>query len=152
MFTVTPIGFIKNDRSGIEDDHWGEVVSEIILDPSFGEQSILGLQDFSHLEIIFLFDQVKKDEIEFKAGHPRNNESWPLVGIFAQRAKNRPNRIGLTTAELVGVEGNVIKVRGLDAIEGTPVLDIKPVMKEFLPKGGVRQPGWSNELMKDYWK
>jgi tRNA (Thr-GGU) A37 N-methylase len=73
------------------------------------------------------------------------------VGILAQRGKNRPNRIGLTTCEIVGRNEASLRVRGLDAIDGTPVLDIKPVMREFLPRGEVRQPEWATELMRGYW-
>jgi aminoglycoside 3-N-acetyltransferase I len=74
------------------------------------------------------------------------------VGIFAQRAKGRPNRIGVTTCELVGVDQRVVTVRGLDAVDGTPVLDLKPYMVEFAPRTQVRQPAWSHELMRDYWR
>jgi len=73
------------------------------------------------------------------------------VGIFAQRGKDRPNRLGTTIAEIKGREGRVLTVAGLDAVDGTPVLDIKPLMVEFLPRGSVRQPPWSRELMRDYW-
>jgi tRNA (Thr-GGU) A37 N-methylase len=82
---------------------------------------------------------------------PRGNPAWPEVGIFAQRAKNRPNRLGLSTCELLGVEGPSVRVRGLDAIDGTPVLDLKPFMIEFGPRGPVTQPSWSHELMRDYY-
>ena len=92
------------------------------------------------------------DRIETGARHPRNRADWPLVGIFAQRGKNRPNRLGLTTCRIVRVDGLAIEVEGLDAIDGTPVLDIKPVMVEFLPRGDVRQPDWSRELMQGYWQ
>ena len=85
------------------------------------------------------------------ARHPRNNPAWPLVGMLAQRGKNRPNRLGVTVARLVSVSGRILTVRGLDAVDGTPVLDIKPVMREFLPRGEVRQPDWAIELMRDYW-
>jgi hypothetical protein len=71
---------------------------------------------------------------------------------FAQRAKGRPNRIGVTTCEILDVEGRRIRVRGLDAIDGTPVVDLKPFMAEFAPRGTVRQPEWSHELMRDYWQ
>jgi tRNA (Thr-GGU) A37 N-methylase len=73
-----------------------------------------------------------------------------LTGIFAQRGKERPNRIGLSTCELLAVEGTTLTVRGLDAIDGTPVLDIKPYMSEFAPRTPVRQPAWSRELMARY--
>ena len=101
--------------------------------------------------MIFCFDRVGEGTIERGARHPRGNKTWPRVGIFAQRAKDRPNRLGLTTVEIVKVEGRTLVVRGLDAIDGTPVLDIKPVMQEFLPRTTVRQPEWSRELMRDYW-
>jgi tRNA (Thr-GGU) A37 N-methylase len=73
------------------------------------------------------------------------------VGIFAQRGKGRPNRLGATIVEIVNRAGRVLTVTGLDAIDGTPVLDIKPVMAEFLPRNPVRQPKWSHELMRSYW-
>jgi tRNA (Thr-GGU) A37 N-methylase len=85
------------------------------------------------------------------ARHPRGRTDWPLVGIFAQRGKARPNRIGVTTCELVGVDGRRVLVRGLDAIDGTPVLDLKPYMAEFAPRSAVREPAWAHELMRDYW-
>jgi tRNA (Thr-GGU) A37 N-methylase len=72
------------------------------------------------------------------------------VGILAQRAKDRVNRLGLSTCELLRVEGAVLHVRGLDAVDGTPVLDIKPYMEEFAPRTAVRQPPWSRELMAGY--
>jgi tRNA (Thr-GGU) A37 N-methylase len=73
------------------------------------------------------------------------------VGIFAQRGKTRPNRIGSTICRIVGVEGRTLVVAELDAIHGTPVIDIKPVMQEFLPREPVRQPEWAHQLMKNYW-
>jgi tRNA-Thr(GGU) m(6)t(6)A37 methyltransferase TsaA len=110
-----------------------------------------GIEEFSHAEILFVFDQVTPDKIVTSARHPRNNAAWPKVGIFAQRTKARPNRIGSTIVKIVSREGRTLKVQGLDAIDGTPVIDIKPVMQEFLPRDAVRQPAWSTELMKNYW-
>src|SRR5918994_924172 len=83
--------------------------------------------------------------------HPRGNPDWPAVGIRAQRAKARPNRLGVTVCTLAGVDGLRLSVRGLDAIDGTPVLDVKPYMTEFAPGGATTQPAWSTELMRDYW-
>ena len=106
------------------------------------------------MDLVSLYvDQVGNNDLSRERGarHPRGNQAWPRVGIFAQRAKDRPNRLGLTTVEIVRVEGRTIVVRGLDDIDGTPVLDIKPVMQEFLPRTPVRQPQWSRELMRDYW-
>ena len=83
--------------------------------------------------------------------HPRGRTDWPSVGILAQRAKDRPNRIGVTVCRVVGVGPNSIAVTGLDAVDGTPVLDVKPYLAEFGPRGGLRQPAWSSELMAEYW-
>ena len=146
---VKPIGYVRNARREVEDDNWGEVVSEIAIE--IGEESLQGLEDFSHAEIVFYFDQVDENKIVTGARHPRNNTEWPKVGILAQRGKNRPNRIGLTTVSILGREKNVLVVQGLDAVDGTPILDIKPVMQEFQPRGEIRQPAWADELMKNYW-
>ena len=146
---VKPIGYVRNARKEVEDDNWGEVVSEIVIE--IGEESLQGLEDFSHAEVIFYFDQVDENKIVTGARHPRNNTEWPKVGILAQRGKNRPNRIGLTTVSILRHEKNVLFVSGLDAVDGTPILDIKPVIQEFQPRGKIRQPAWAVELMKNYW-
>lgn len=152
-FSVTPIGHVRGGRVAAVDDDWGASRATIMLDPdAFTPDALAGLGDFSHAEVIFLFDKVPPEKIETGARHPRNRNDWPLVGIFAQRGKNRPNRIGLTTCRIVAVDGLAVEVEGLDAIDGTPVLDIKPVMREFLPRGAVRQPDWSRELMAGYWE
>ncbi|HWD26948.1 MAG TPA: SAM-dependent methyltransferase [Rhizomicrobium sp.] len=109
------------------------------------------LDAFSHIEVVFHFNRVPDDEINTGARHPRGRDDWPLVGIFAQRGKGRPNRIGVTVCRLLAADGLRLKVRGLDAIDGTPVLDIKPVMRGFLPRGDVREPDWAAELMAGYW-
>lgn len=151
MINLSPIAFVKNIRVEIEDDHWGDVVSVIELDTAFSEEALFQIESFSHAEIVFYFHLVDENKIETGARHPRNNENWPKVGIFAQRGKNRPNRLGVTTVKILKREGLQLFVQGLDAIDGTPVLDIKPVMKEFLPREQVTQPDWASELMKNYW-
>ena len=151
MINLSAIAFVKNIRAEIEDDHWGDVVSIIELDSAFSEEALFQIESFSHAEIVFYFHLVDENKIETGARHPRNNQSWPKVGIFAQRGKNRPNRLGVTTVKILKREGRQLFVQGLDAIDGTPVLDIKPVIKEFLPREEIRQPVWATELMKNYW-
>ena len=109
-----------------------------------------GLDAFSHVEVLFVFDQVTRADRDRRPS-PAGRADWPEVGIFAQRGKNRPNRIGLTTCSILGVDGRTLHVRGLDAVDGTPVLDLKPHMFEFAPRGEVRQPAWATELMSGYW-
>jgi len=151
LMELTPIGMVKNTRQIIEDDHWGNLVSVIELDPSFSEEALLQIENFSHAEIIYYFHLVENEKIETGARHPRNNKDWPKAGIFAQRGKNRPNRLGATIVKIIKRDGTHLSVQGLDAIDGTPVLDIKPVMREFLPREEVRQPEWATALMKNYW-
>jgi len=151
-FEIAPIGVVRSPRKDLSDDFWGAVEAAIVLDDGFGAEAFYGLGDFSHVEVLFLMDRVDPAKVERGARHPRERTDWPLVGIFAQRGKARPNRIGLTRAAIVGVEGRVLKVRGLDAIDGTPVLDVKPWMEEFAPIGATRQPDWAGELMRDYFK
>jgi tRNA (adenine37-N6)-methyltransferase len=148
---VHPVGRVEARRTEPEDDHWGAEQSRIVLTEEFGPEALNGIEDFSHAEILFLFDQVDPAKIVTGARHPRNNPEWPAVGVFAQRGKNRPNRIGSTICRVLGRDGRSLTVEGLDAIDGTPVLDIKPVMREFLPREEVRQPAWSSELMRNYW-
>jgi tRNA-Thr(GGU) m(6)t(6)A37 methyltransferase TsaA len=151
-FAVRPIGTVSSTRAARLDDDWGDVGSVIRLDGDrFTPDALAGLDEFSHIDVIFLFDQFDESKVSVGARHPRGNEAWPKVGIFAQRASSRPNRLGLTTCELVGIDGLEITVRGLDAIDGTPVLDVKPHMREFDPRSPVTQPAWSSELMAGYW-
>ena len=146
------IGWVRGGRTVVHDDAWASVTSRIELDAEqFDGEALLGLNSFSHVEVIFVFDRVDPDSVCTGARHPRGREDWPLVGIFAQRAKDRPNRIGLTVCELVAVEATSIVVRGLDAVDGTPVLDLKPYLPGFGPRGEVQQPAWAEELMRGYW-
>jgi tRNA-Thr(GGU) m(6)t(6)A37 methyltransferase TsaA len=149
---LTPIGYVRSVRDDLRDDGWGDVRAEIELGDGFSAESLDGIEEFSHAEIVFHFDRVAESAVERGARHPRGNPAWPRVGIFAQRGKDRPNRLGTTIVEIAGREGRVITVIGLDAIDGTPVLDIKPVMNEFLPRREIRQPPWSRELMRSYWR
>ena len=90
--------------------------------------------------------------IETSARHPRENREWPLVGIFAQRGKSRPNRIGATICRVRSIEGTIVHVDGLDAVDGSPVLDLKPWVSAFGPRGEIREPAWIGELMRGYWR
>ncbi|MEK5207258.1 SAM-dependent methyltransferase [Psychrobacillus sp. FSL H8-0510] len=152
QYSIKPIAFVNNTRKDILDDNWGSIVSTIELAENINDSSLKGINEFSHLEIIFFFDKVSDDKIQYEARHPRNNKDYPEVGIFTQRGKNRPNKLGVTIVELVEQKQRILIVKGLDALDGTPIIDIKPVMKEFLPKNEVSQPDWSISLMEDYWE
>ena len=148
---IQAIAYVEALRPHPEDDFWGGEEACITLTEEFPAEALQGLCGFSHAEVLYFFHQADPAKIVSGARHPRNNKDWPAVGIFAQRGKNRPNRIGSTICRIVRVEGRKLVVAELDAIDGTPVLDIKPVMVEFLPRQEVRQPGWSHEIMREYW-
>lgn len=149
---IDSIGVVTSPREEKRDDEWGDVESTIELDADRFEPACLkGLDDFSHAEVIFFMHRVREENIEWGARHPRNNSEWPAVGIFAQRAKGRPNRIGLSRCQIMNVDGLTITVTGLDAIDGTPIVGLKPYMEEFGPSGEVTQPSWASELMISYY-
>jgi tRNA (Thr-GGU) A37 N-methylase len=151
-YRIEAVGRVRGGREAALDDDWGGSRARIELDPKrFTAEALAGLDSFSHAEVLFLFDRVPEDEVEHGARHPRGRTDWPKVGIFAQRGKDRPGRIGVTVCKIVRVEGLAVEVEGLDAIDGSPVLDLKPVMTGFLPRGEVREPHWAREIMKDYW-
>jgi tRNA-Thr(GGU) m(6)t(6)A37 methyltransferase TsaA len=150
-FAIVPIGYVRGGRAEPLDDDWDREACAIVLDARFDAESILGLDAFSHLEVVYVFDRVPDGEIEMTARHPRGKKDWPRVGIFAQRGKGRPNRLGVSRCKLVRIEGTTLHVRGLDAIDGTPIVDIKPYMRELGPRGDTVQPAWATELMADYY-
>jgi len=147
---LKPIGYVKNVRTTPIDDQWESILSELVLADDIPIESLDHIEDFSHLEIIYFFNQVPQEDIVF-SGRPRGNLAYPQVGIFGQRKKDRPNTLGLCTVELVSHQGRSLTVKYLDAIDGTPVLDIKPVFREFQPQKLIRQPDWVADLMKNYW-
>jgi tRNA-Thr(GGU) m(6)t(6)A37 methyltransferase TsaA len=153
VITLAPVGFVVGGRFEAIDDDWGGVRAVIRLDlAQFGDDAVAGLEAFSHLVVVFQFHRVDPAAVQSGARRPRGNPDWPEVGMFAQRAKMRPNRLGVSTCRLLAVDGLDLHVQGLDAIDGSPVLDVKPFMREFEPPDGdVRQPAWSTELMHGYY-
>ncbi|GAB4051859.1 SAM-dependent methyltransferase [Catellatospora paridis] len=150
MIDMTPVGIVHNGRLDPQNsDHWGGEESTIVVDVRFGDAGLTGLADFSHVEVLFFFDRLAERDDYGKPLHPRGRTDLPAVGVFSERGPRRPNRIGTTIAEIISVNGRELRVRGLDAIDGTPVLDIKPVMRQFVPSD-VRQPAWVDQMMSEY--
>ena len=139
--TLLPIGYVRGGRPEIRDDRWDQETARIVLDAGLLEPSATqGLGAFSHLEVIFHFH--RSTRARSGAAHPRSNPHWPRVGILADRTQHRPNHLGVSRCELVAVNGLELTVRGLDAVDGTPVLDVKPYFEEYGPRGQVRsRPG-----------
>ena len=149
--TIRPIGRVVGGRTVAVDDNWDDETATIELDPTEVEAGATdGLADFSHVEVVFFFDQVDEDALCRGSRHPRGRTDWPSVGILAQRAKDRPNRIGVTVCRVVGVGPHSIEVAGLDAIDGTPVLDVKPYVPPFDTRADATVPEWMRRLMEGY--
>jgi tRNA-Thr(GGU) m(6)t(6)A37 methyltransferase TsaA len=150
-FVVRPIGVVRNERTDIAaTDYWGAVTSTIIVDDRFTDDCLLGLAEFSHVDVVYLFHRTT-ERPDYRPRRPRGRPDLPEVGVFADRGPRRPNRIGATTCRIVSVNGRELEVCGLDAVAGTPVLDLKPTMIEFQPTA-VRQPAWVSSLMAEYFR
>ena len=143
------IGNISSSVKEQTDLNWGKVESKIVVDPELSE-GLTGLSDFSHIIVVYYLNEAKFIKEKHLIRRPQGREDMPMVGILSQRAKDRPNQIGITSVELVSVKDNVITVRGLDAIDGTPVLDIKPYYPIYDSKNEAKVPNWVNVLMKEY--
>ena len=143
------IGVVNNSVEHKKDKSWGENISEIILDESLSG-GLDGLLDFSHAIIIYYLDKANFIKEKHLRRRPQNREDMPLVGIFSQRGKDRPNHIGITAVQVVSVDNNILIVKGLDAINGTPVLDIKPYYPMYDCKENAIVPEWVMRLMEHY--
>jgi len=149
MISMEPIGYVSSPVAERTDENWGQVVSRVVLKSEYSE-GLLGLKDFSHAIIVTFLHQANFDSSKHLRRRPKGLDNMPLVGIFSQRAKNRPNPIGITAVEIVSVDNDYLDVRGLDAINGTPVLDIKPYYPQYDRVNSANVPAWVNELMKGY--
>jgi tRNA-Thr(GGU) m(6)t(6)A37 methyltransferase TsaA len=150
MFNVHPIGTVRSPVTEMSQGGWAKVDSEIHLNSRF-TRGLQGLEGFSHIIVVFLLDRVQGfDEAKQLMRRPRGMEDMQEVGVFAQRTKFRPNPIGVTAVRLLGITGNVVKIRGLDALEGTPVLDLKPYIPAFDRVADVTMPAWVEHVMDGY--
>ena len=142
--TLKPIGIVKNNvkRRPKHGYSWQEVVSEIVVDSSLTE-ALDTLDEFSHIIVIYWMHEIDVTTQLSGKIHPRGNKELPLVGRFATRSPTRPNPIGKTTVRLVERQDNILKVAGLDAIDGTPVIDIKPYIPGYDSVADARVPAWA---------
>lgn len=146
---LQPIGFVSSLITERIDENWGETKSKIILNSEY-TGALLGLENFSHAIIVTYLHQAHYEKEKHLQRRPRNLETMPNVGIFSQRAKDRPNPIGITAVEIISVGDDYLEVKGLDAINETPVLDIKPYYPHYDKIDFANVPEWVNRLMKNY--
>ncbi|MEU4443191.1 SAM-dependent methyltransferase [Actinosynnema sp. NPDC050801] len=150
--TLHPVGRVVGGRNEVVEDDWHDVRAVIRLDDrSFTASAVLGLEDFSHLEVVFLFDRIDPAAASGEPRPPRGDPDAAPVGVFAHRGPYRPNRLGVSRCRLLGVDGSDLHVADLDALAGSPVLDVKPYLVEFAPRQPVVQPAWATTLMSRYY-
>ena len=146
---LEPIGYVLSSVTERMDENWGEIKSKIILNPEY-TGALLGLDNFSHAIIVTYLHQAKYEKEKHLQRRPRNLEPMPKVGIFSQRAKDRPNPIGITAVEIISVGDDYLEIKGLDAINETPILDIKPYYPHYDKIDSPKVPECVDRLMKNY--
>jgi tRNA-Thr(GGU) m(6)t(6)A37 methyltransferase TsaA len=141
-FNLSPIGYVKNDVHDIRFDGWKNLVSRLVIDGGYVE-ALEGLEEFSHLLVISLLHLPGKLLLK---RHPRDRQDLPVKGIFATRSQLRPNRLGLHLVRLLERKENELLVAGLDAVNGTPLIDIKPYIPQQDAVTNAVVPGWVHKL------
>lgn len=142
---MKPIGVVKSFFTPVLGNRWS-VVADIVVDEKY-LHALTGIEDYSHIIVLFWMDKLSRSERRILKVHPRGREDTPLVGIFATRSRGRPNPIGLSVVELLEKQSNVLKVRGLDAFDETPILDIKPYDR-YDVKQSIRVPEWWSKISR----
>ncbi len=141
MMTLKPIGVVRNEVKQPRRHGWREIVSEIIVDSDLTE-ALDSLDEFSHIIVLYWMHELPAGrQLPLKV-HPMGKSELPLVGRFATRSPSRPNPVGQSTVKLLERRANVLKVKGLDAIDGTPVIDIKPYLPGYDSADDARVPLW----------
>jgi tRNA-Thr(GGU) m(6)t(6)A37 methyltransferase TsaA len=142
---LKPIGIVRSEVKEHKRGGWQDVTSEIVIDEEWTEH-LDGLDEFSHIMVIFWMHRVPRENRPPTRIHPRGRDDLPLVGLFATRAPYRPNPIGVSVVKLLDRHDNILKVAGLDAIDGTPVLDIKSYMTPVDKPEDIRMPDWVSKI------
>lgn len=143
VIKIKPLGFAKNKIHKPTLPGWKDVITEIEIDKKFA-LGLDGIEDYSHVIVVYWMDKVKECHLKH---HPQGQEGIPYVGIFACRCPQRPNRIAMSTVILLGRKNNVLKVKGLDIISGTPILDIKPYTPQYDKVENAKVPDWVKKLV-----
>lgn len=148
---IEPIAEVIGGHTTPSDDFQGGVESIIRLDQRFPLETLTGLEEFSHLEVLWRFHLASPSDVALHARSPRNNPAWPPSGTFAHRNHRRPNQLAISHPRLLSVDGRDLRVTGLDAVDGTPVFDLAPYFPTMGPQGEVHVPNWVTEMLPDYW-
>jgi tRNA-Thr(GGU) m(6)t(6)A37 methyltransferase TsaA len=140
---LRPIGVVRNGVRRPRPGGWEQVESRIEVEPGLAE-ALRGLDGFSHLIVLTWLHLAAAEPRDLLAIHPGGEERLPLVGVFALRVAGRPNPIGCSVVPLLGLSGGTLRVRGLDAVDGTPVLDLKPYLPPYDSVPDALLPDWAS--------
>ncbi|MFD4575000.1 SAM-dependent methyltransferase [Streptomyces sp. NPDC058417] len=151
-YEVRAIATVVGGHTRVQDDYQGGVESIIRMDGAFPLETLQGIEEFSHLTVTWHFHQARPEDVQLHARSPRGNAQWPATDTFVHRHHRRPNQLAVSYPRLLGVDGRDLRVTELDAVEGTPVVDLAPYFQEMGPRGAVRQPTWPGEMLADYWR
>jgi tRNA (adenine37-N6)-methyltransferase len=149
-FTVRAVAFVRGSRTEPTDDGWDDESTTLVLAQDVPDDALVGLGEFSHVEVVLLADRASDVPPAPWRRRSRGRADRPEMGVFAQRNKDRPNRLLVSVARVRAVRAREVDLAGLDAIDGTPVLDIKPVYRWGGPRGSVDAPEWTDELGAGY--
>ena len=149
MINFQPIGIVKSPVTKMSQGNWGSIISEIHLDELF-KPGLKGLENFSHIMVVFFMNYASFIPSKHLHRHPKGNKEILEIGVFAQRTKYRPNPIGVSSVKLISIDDNKITVKGLDALDGTPVLDLKPYMPMFDRVENAIIPDWVKKFEEGY--
>lgn len=141
--TMKPIGKARNRVKKPTLPGWEDVMTEIVIDKTLAK-GLDGIEDYSHVIAVYWMDQEQECHLKH---HPQGRTDIPYIGIFACRCPQRPNRIAISTVPLVSRKGNILTVKGLDILDQTPILDIKPYTPQYDDVRGARVPAWVGKLM-----
>lgn len=141
---LRPIGRVASRHEERPEEGWAKTLAEVHIEKRFA-RGLRGLEKYSHVAVVFWMDRMKEIKLE---DHPRGRKDFPKVGIFALRCPWRPNPVGVSACRLLGVKGTTLRLEGLDALNGSPVLDVKPYWPRFDRVRGARVPAWAKRLFK----
>lgn len=151
-YEVEAIATVVGGHTRVQDDYQGGVESVIRFNEAYPLETLQGIEAFSHLTVTWRFHQARPEDVQLHARSPRGNPKWPATGTFVHRNHRRPNQLAISYPRLLGVDGRDLAVTDLDAVDGTPILDVAPYFEQLGPRGPIRQPVWPGEMLATYWE
>lgn len=150
-YEVETVATVVGGHTRVQDDYQAGVQSVIRLNKAYPLETLQGIDEFSHLTVTWHFHLAQPQDVELHARSPRGNKQWPATGTFVHRNHRRPNQLAVSYPRLLGVDGRDLIVTDLDAVDGTPILDVAPYFEQMGPRGPIHQPAWPGEMLTTYW-